>query len=26
MRAERHAADEAAIRRLDEEWGKAATA
>jgi uncharacterized protein (TIGR02246 family) len=26
MGAEKHGADEAAIRRLDEEWGKAATA
>src|SRR5262245_14344519 len=25
MQAERHRADQAAIRRLDEEWGKAAT-
>lgn len=26
MQGDRHKADEAAIRRLDEEWGKAATA
>lgn len=26
MQGEKHKADEAAIRRLDEEWGKAATA
>jgi ketosteroid isomerase-like protein len=26
MQGEKHKADEAAIRRLDEEWGKAASA